>query len=384
MSNEYFYKLGDIVDTKSGSLKIIELIRIYDGNSNRRAYKYECLNCGNISQMIEPSLLKGCGCNVCCKTPKKVLKGINDIETTSSWMKKYFIDKEDANRYTNNSSKRLNFKCPNCGYIKNMKINNLFSKGFCCPQCGDGKSYPEKFMTNILVQLNLNFITQYSPKWGKPKKYDFYINTYNMIIETNGLQHYSTVKLWKDSKEQQSNDKLKKEMALKNDIKYYITIDCSKSEPEFIKNNILHSELAKLFDLSKIDWLKCHEYACNSLIKVACDIFNIGITNTVEIAKIMNMERSTIYKYLKMGNLINWCKYDKEFISISNSKKSKNKANKVLCLDNNMIFNSCNDVENKSENIFGIILKSKSVSRVCRGERPHYKGYHFKFIKNNN
>ena len=43
--------------------------------------------------------------------------------------------------------------------------------------------------------------------------------------------------------EEQENDELKKSLAIKNGIKDYLVIDCRESEMEFIKSNILKSQL---------------------------------------------------------------------------------------------------------------------------------------------
>lgn len=333
MGNKYEYKVGDIVTTNSGNLKILEQIRMsYKSNLNRKAYKYKCLKCGNTDQIVESALLRGCGCNVCGKIPKKILRGVNDISTTCKWMLPYFINIADAHLYTNNSTARIDFKCPECGFIKNIKINNLFCRGFCCPKCGDGKSYPEKIMFSVLEQLCVDFKMEKIFDWSQSRKYDFYIPILNTIIEINGEQHYKESSKYSKFKltlvEEQENDRLKQELALKNGIENYIVIDCRKSDLEFIKSNVLNSELSKIFDLSKIDWLKCEIYACNSLIKVACNIFNQGIINTTHIAKIMKLERSTVYNYLQKGTKIGWCCYDKTTISKLQSLKSKNRLKK--------------------------------------------------------
>ena len=157
--------------------------------------------------------------------------------------------------------------------------------------CNDGISYVEKFMYNALKQLDIKFSTQLSKtvfKWCDKYRYDFYFeyNNKQYICEINGLQHYEesfkNVKSNRNRrtlKEEQKNDKLKKELALKNDIKEdnYIVIDCRYSELEWIKEHILNSNLAKIFDLSNIDWLKCHEFACCTRVKEACDLWESGI-----------------------------------------------------------------------------------------------------------
>jgi len=237
-------------------------------------------------------------------------------------------------------------------------------------------------MYSILEQLNIDFKMEKVFDWSQTRKYDFYLKDFNYIIETHGGQHYAECSRGKLSlKETQTNDKLKNQLADDNKIDKYIIIDCRNSNLEFIKNNVLNSEMAKLFDLSAIDWLKCEEYACSSLVKVACDIFNQGIINTSYISQMMKLERSTIYHYLQIGNELGWCCYDKSIISRLQSKKSINRAQEVLCINNNMIFKSCKELQDTSLETFGVYLGKRSISRVCKGTRKQYKGFKFEFIK---
>ena len=75
-------------------------------------------------------------------------------------------------------------------------------------------------------------------------------------METHGKQHYEDGFKGcggRTLEEEQQNDKNKYELAIKNGIKQqnYIVIDCSKSDLEFIKNNIINSRLNELFNLNK-------------------------------------------------------------------------------------------------------------------------------------
>ena len=78
------------------------------------------------------------GCSIC--TNQNVVKGINDISTTHKQYLKYFKDIEDAYLYSYGSTKEIIVKCPDCGNLRQMKINDLIRKGFSCPKCGDGIS----------------------------------------------------------------------------------------------------------------------------------------------------------------------------------------------------------------------------------------------------
>jgi hypothetical protein len=211
----------------------------------------------------------------------------NSLWTTHPEIASLLDSKEDGYRFTYGSAKKANFKCSECGYIdKNKRITTVVRKGFNCPRCSDGISYPEKFMHNMLQQLEIEYDIQKVFNWSHNKRYDFYIPLLNCIIETHGEQHYRGGYEFiggKNLKEEQENDKLKEQLARDYGIENYIIIDCRKSELNFLKNSILNSKLNNIFNLSNIDWGKCHEYSCSSIVKQACGLWNDGIRNSTTI-----------------------------------------------------------------------------------------------------
>ena len=261
----------------------------------------------------------------------------NSIEIQRPDLVKYFFRNEDTKKYSIGSNKKVFIICPDCKHKKLMKINKFITRGFSCPKCGDGISYPEKFMFNVLKQLDLDIISQLTKinlKWCDKYKYDFYIPNLNCIIETHGLQHYKNTSgiYIKSLKEEQENDKIKKELALNNDIINYIIIDCRYSKLEWIKNNIMQSELPQLLNFKEedIDWLKCHEYTIISLVKIICRLWENN-TSIKEIKNKFKISDVTIRKYLKQGVLLNWCNYNGKEEQIRNGKNNS-KSKKVICI----------------------------------------------------
>jgi len=232
----------------------------------------------------------------------------NTIALTHPELVRYLTNKEDAHKYSLGSNKLILAKCPECGYEKEMLINTLFIQGFSCNRCSDHIPYPEKFVLNILEQLNIIYKPQLSKttfKWCNKFRYDFYIHYIKCIVETHGLQHYEnpTGKHWRSLKETQENDKQKEFLAKQNDIENYVIIDCRKSTMEWIKNSVMNSELPKLlnFKESDIDWLKCHEYA----VKATCELWRDG-NSILKIANELKISRSTVSRYLKQGIELGW------------------------------------------------------------------------------
>lgn len=133
-------------------------------------------------------LKKGVGCPVCSK--KKIVSGINDFATTHPTLMCYLKNKNDGHENFYGSAKKTIVKCPICGYEKEMSFNALTEKGFSCPLCSDGISFGEKYVSSMLSQINIKYESQKTFEWAENKRYDFYLQEHNMIIEVHGLQHY--------------------------------------------------------------------------------------------------------------------------------------------------------------------------------------------------
>lgn len=302
---------------------------------NKKGYWFKCLDHPeHKSEQKSISSFTGYQCkNIICNQ-------CNCIKTTHPYLIKYLVNIEDSLTYSMGSDKNIPMKCPDCGHKKNLRIPTLIRNGFSCPKCGDGKSYPEKFMFNVLEQLlNKNFITQLSKttfKWCENYRYDFYVDIINCIIETHGEQHYkentNTSNRKNSLKEIQENDKNKELLAKENGIENYIIIDCRYSELEWIKNSIIQSELPKLlnFKESDINWLKCHEYACNSLVKIVCDMWNDDVKKVSYIADKLKIGKTSVIRYLKQGVKLGWCDYDPK----ESLKQKEYMSKKVICLTN--------------------------------------------------
>lgn len=312
------------------------------------------------------------------------------IYTVAPWMMKLGVSEEDAKKYLPQSNQKITVTCPHCRREKSITIHQIYdTKSISCV-CGDSISYPEKFIISILNQLNIKYIKEYSPLWSNNKRYDFYLEDYNTIIECHGEQHYRYTGRGRQLQEEQENDKYKKQLALDNKIDCYIELDCSKSELEYIKNSILNSELSNLFDLNHIDWFKCEEYTMSNKVKEVCDYWKLHneINNedlsTLEISKLFNLGRCTIIRYLNKGSKLEWCNYDSKKESIKRSSKvGKSTGKPVEIFKNNEslgVFESCSELSRQSEFLFGVKLFYNSISLVCKGRQKQHKGFTFKYI----
>ena len=313
---DFKFEINDSVITSKKNYIILNQKRI----NGIKTYTCKCNKCNGIIDISESHLNdRTLGCAYCSN--QKVLIGFNDIKTTRPDLIKYLKNEEDGFKYTCGSAKRINLKCPLCSYEKEMVVNKLSTRGFSCSRCSDNISYSEKFMMNLLEQLNIKFIRQLSKKhfkWCNNFLYDFYIDINNtqIIIETHGKQHYEENgfhKLNNSSLENEfNNDYVKYQIAkVFGNINEYIELDCRKSELTWIKNQILKSKLPQLLNFieNDIDWKLCELACASSLVKKTCDLKNKHpeYTNSI-ISDLMGISIPTVISFLKRGKFIGWIK----------------------------------------------------------------------------
>lgn len=301
------YNIGEIVEGRLHNLKILnrevrckeKLCKNKIYNMNEKWYRGECLDCGyNEIWFREDRPHTDIGCTCC--SGLVLVKGKNDLATTNPEVLDFLTNPQEGYEHTKGEHIWLNTTCPLCGFQKKMYIINLALGKYTCSNCSDGISYPEKFLINVFNQLNIEYIHQFSRKyaaWCDKYKYDFWLKNKNAIVEVNGLQHYEDNS--RSKKENvQKNDRIKYNLAMKNNINNYIVIDARKSTKDYIKNSIENSKLASMFDLSKIDWKICDLNAYKSYVIYACDRWNEG-ASVKQIAKELKLSTTCICTYLR-------------------------------------------------------------------------------------
>lgn len=369
----YKYNIGDIIETRTGKIQILDQIK----KSNGKYYKYKCLIDNNIDFIYEYSLNKGNGCNVCGH--HKVLKNYNDLWTTHPNIAMLLKDKEIGYIITHGSTKSEIFVCPDCGYEKIFTINNIVQQCFSCPRCGDGISYPNKFAFNLLKQLDIDFSSEYK---FYNYKFDFYfeLNNKKYNLEMDGaLGHGNKNKLSGQTAEttkeiDKQRDKLVKEHGIE-----VIRINCKISDLEYIKTNIINSNLSSLFNLSNINWLICHEFALNSRIKEVCNYWNNGIKNTHEIAKIMKLHYLTVLDYIKKGTKLGWCNYNSSEVQ-KNSLKNLNQKRKKKVVQLTMNGEFIKNWESITEVKKILNINTSNISSCCKNKYNHAGGFKWMYL----
>lgn len=291
------------------------------GIKNKR--RYVLCHCSDCEQDFERSVnKKEQGCPICHN--KKLVVGINDMATTAPWMVEFLYDKSDAKKYMKSSSKRIWFKCKDCGNEEFLKINNVYNFGFSCNVCGDGISRPNKFMRALLLQLPLeNIVFEYSGENTDKKKYDAYFeyNSIKYFIEMDGEQHTNDSQ-WGKAETQKDNDEYKNKIAKDNNI-HLIRIPSFYLDYSGMINSFYECEIGELIKKCNINWNKCIENAEKNYVISICDYFNNNKNvSTEDIAKVFKINRTTVRAYLKKGAEFGLCNYDAKH-PYKNHKKRK-------------------------------------------------------------
>lgn len=278
--------------------------------NNKTEMDFYCRKGHHWSNKPEVHMYTKSGCPYC--SGNRPIVGETDLGTTRPDVAKLLKYPERAVLYKEYSNQHEEFICPNCGKELNRLINNVSHKGLHCENCGDGLSYPNKFMANILTQLGIKYKTEYIIK-PKNYKYDFFLFDYNTIIEMHGQQHYEECTLTSRTlAEEQENDKIKYEYAMQNNIGHYVIIDSRKSIMQYLKEHIMVSYLAEISNLSDIDWSKCELFASGTMVTIAADLYNQGFKFN-EIMSKLQASKSAVTNWLNKADnigLITWDKHN--------------------------------------------------------------------------
>lgn len=296
---------------------------------------------------------------------------------------KYFKDTCMAYKLKPNSNKSVEMVCPDCGTEKKMIVGNFYRRGFSCSICGDGVSLPEKFFSNLLAISEIEYMPQKRFKWNSERYYDFYIPSLNTIIELHGGQHYYKSFKGMELKNIKSNDLQKKQIAYLNGIEKYIEIDCRDSNYNFLKANF-ENAMRDIFIFDENIFRKAWELSQNSLVVRAWQLWEEcpELGQTKVIAKRLNINASTVLRYLKRGVDINMCSYDSSIqqkkISLLANKKRKRKVAQ-LEKESGKILKTFESISEASNSIIGLPHPT-NIAAVCKGRRKSAYGYSWKYL----
>lgn len=208
--------------------------------------------CGTSMDVTPKSLLAGeVKCRTCSpiKNKRKTTKEFHDEVQVLGGGE--FVLVSD---YVNNR-KKVSIKHLNCGGSYEVSPKD-FIAGNRCPYCKQSKG--ETMVRNILISLGVEYEIEKTYdnllSRGASMPYDFYLPSYDMLIEYDGEQHFKPVKYFGGQKKfisQQKRDSKKNEYALKNGISliripYTWSYDRVKSEIETSIKEVKQGVLYKI------------------------------------------------------------------------------------------------------------------------------------------
>ena len=285
---------------------------------------HRCKTCNHKWKVTPNAILHGDGCPVCAHKIIGEAPEYRNSVFASEYKDFYsrFLTDDEMKCFMPNSARNITLTCKCCGYTKTSSVNSFTKGGFRC-LCDDGMSFPNKFVLSVLTQLHINIKPEYSPKWANRKRYDLYLNDYNIIIENHGVQHFLEFakSKFRRLEDEQLNDAYKKEIAIQNGISKYIVLDCRHSTLTWIKQSIMNSELPLLLQFSEtdIDWALALDYASKSLVYSVADLYKTN-DSLPYIGKSLNICVATVREYLKIATELGLCTYDAQL-----AKKKKHK-----------------------------------------------------------
>ena len=337
----------------------------YTGSTNKIKMKHNTGNCNFEFEITPAAFLTRKNCPLC--TNRRTFVGHNDLHTKNPSLAQYLYDYKDG--YKNyGSGEKVKWKCPECGEIFERSISDMVKRGFSCPKCSDGISYPNKFMYNILEQVSgINKITkEYRPNWcqytleGKNTfgKYDVYFefNHKQYIVELDGGLGHGNRTIDKTPEQSLIIDTIKDKLAMEHGIEVIrINADYGKKDRfNYLREQIKKSKLSSIIDLSQIDFDEANKKSLNSYIASVAKLWNSGKTPK-EIRIKLNLSETTITNYLKLGKKCGLCPtYSKE------ESKKRADCHKIYCLTTNEVFDSIAEAS-RVYNIF-----ESCISKCCR------------------
>jgi Zn finger protein HypA/HybF involved in hydrogenase expression len=211
MSRKLKYTIEEVKDFAVKEKKGLCLSDVYI--HNKSPLIWECGNCKHVfrNSFKNVKYLKN-WCPVCSGRLN------NNIDVA----KKIGIEKGGlclSNKYINNKT-NLIWKCGKCNHIWKARLDRVKSSTW-CPKCN--QSHGEKKISNTLDILNILYKQEHIFDNLKNRRFDFYLEEYNMLIEFDGIQHFQIYGKYtpdKDTlKKKQDYDIEKTLFCIKNNIK---------------------------------------------------------------------------------------------------------------------------------------------------------------------
>lgn len=187
------------------------------------------VQCGICKTIFTTSIVSYQNCNGYCPNCAKEAQAkqlrlstdkLKEIATINGVC--YILNPEE---YKETYTKNLKFKCISCGdvFIKNL-ANYKHGYGV-CNKCSQKVSKGERTIINILEKYHIKYEQEKrfnECRDKRPLPFDFYLPTYNVLIEFDGEQHYKKMRTFDTDetfKIRQDHDKIKTNYCYTHHIK---------------------------------------------------------------------------------------------------------------------------------------------------------------------
>jgi very-short-patch-repair endonuclease len=227
----------DLTGNVYDELTVIEML--YNYNNKHRTY-CKCITVDGDEVIVRADALQS-GATHCAKGAGRTGK---PMDITGKRFGLLVAIKPTNQRFSNGS---VIWECLcDCGNTTHVSLSNLIREHTLSCGCRHQSKW-EMFINDLLIDLNIEFVPQKrfsdctNHKGSDMLPFDFYIPSYNLIIEYDGEHHFQPVKGWggeEKFKTTQQNDCIKDNYCKSNNITL-LRLPYTYTE-EDIKNEILN------------------------------------------------------------------------------------------------------------------------------------------------
>lgn len=207
--------------TCRANLSIDEVIQRVESKNNNKLLNPEeyttydtknlLIRCGSCGEIFLSTLGNIDATSGKCHKCSMLLSKKEVCERIFSKNKNILLNPED---YTGYFDENLKIKCGSCGNVFITSLAILDRKTFGkCPNCSSPISWYEEYIAEFLSEHNVEFTRQEIFNGDcvdlKPLPFDFYLPSYNLCIEFDGMHHFKAVKWDKSWTDEYAEEKLK-------------------------------------------------------------------------------------------------------------------------------------------------------------------------------
>ena len=179
-------------------------------SGSRKKVKFECDVCLHVFPIkltnitcdgkwcyMCSSAWKHCGVMTCTFCFGRSFASYKELTLNGKKKADCIVNQSDLRLALNSAKKKVDFKCDVCFQPFSILLNSVINGHW----CGTCKNKTELMVLNFLQEMNIKVVREYIPggmkqikkNYGKFGKLDFYLPTFNLILEIDGRQHNTQI-----------------------------------------------------------------------------------------------------------------------------------------------------------------------------------------------